>query len=268
MSHLPPDQSPMVVAVPDAPPLWQGAASRGVFGCPGASALAYYRRRRSAEWMLYQRTLHRRVFAVALTGLAAGLVVRHVAPALVGWATVLAVVVVGWRLWFRVSQDARNWAQGARGEQRTARQLARLIRQGWVVFHDLAIPGSGANADHLVIGPGGVFLLDSKNWRGRLAFTADGTLWHGSYPLTATLATIGWEAHAIAAALVIPGHSIQPIIVVHGSQIPWGEQYLGGVAVLPASRLVATLLALPPQLIDQDVAQLANRAMSRLRPAI
>jgi len=175
--------------------------------------------------------------------------------------------VVGWRLRFRVSQDARNWARGARGERRTARQLARLTRHGWVVLHDLAIPGSGANADHLLIGPGGTFLLDSKNWRGRLAFTPDGTLWHGSYPLTATLATISWEASAIADALTIPAHAIQPVMVIHGSAIPWGEQYLGGVAVLPGGRLVATLLALPVLLTGQQVARLADRAMARLGPA-
>jgi hypothetical protein len=267
MSHPPPvpDRPPTLVAVPTPPP---GKTHPGqALGRPGASALAYYRRRRAAEWTLYQRTLPLRLAAAALAGLLAGLTVRQAAPALAGWAAALAAGVVGWRLRFRVSPDARNWARGARGERRTARQLRRLSRHGWVVLHDLAIPGSGANADHLAIGPGGIFLVDSKNWRGRLVFTPDGTLWHGSYPLTATLATIGWEASAIAAALAIPAHSIQPMMVVHGSAVPWGEQYLGGVAVLPAGRLVATLLALPTLLTGQQVAQLAGRATARLGPA-
>jgi hypothetical protein len=60
---------------------------------------------------------------------------------------------------------------------------------------------------------------------------------------------------------------IEPLLVVHGSTIPWSEQYLGGVAVLPASRLVPTLLALPPLLTDQQVAELSHRTMTRLRPA-
>jgi len=34
-----------------------------------------------------------------------------------------------------------------------ARLLGPLGRQGWVVLHDLAVPGSRANLDHLVIGP-------------------------------------------------------------------------------------------------------------------
>jgi hypothetical protein len=208
-----------------------------------------------------------RLAGVALAGLVATLAVGQVAPALAGWAGLVAAGLVGWRLRFRVSQDARNWQRGAQGERRTARQLNRLTPHGWVVFHDLAVPDSRANADHLIIGPAGVFLLDSKNWRGQLAFTADGTLWHGSYPLTATLATIGFEAAAIADALAVPGLAVQPLLVVHGSTIPWGEQYLGGVAVLPARRLVATLLALPVLLTDQQVAQLAGRAMARLHPA-
>jgi hypothetical protein len=54
---------------------------------------------------------------------------------------------------------------------------------------------------------------------------------------------------------------------VHGSSIPWGEQYLGGIAILPARRLVATLLALPPLLTDRQVAQLTQRATTRLHPA-
>jgi hypothetical protein len=268
MHHLPldPTRPPLLLTVPNTPAA--GPVGRGeTFGHPGASAAAYYRRRRAAEWTLYQRTLPLRLAGVALTSLVAGLGVDQVAPTLAGWAALAAAGLVAWRLRFRVSEDARNWKRGARGERRTARQLDRLSHLGWVVFHDLAVPDSRANADHLIIGPAGVFLADSKNWRGHLAFAPDGTLWHGSYPLTATLATIGFEAQAIAGALAVPGLAVEPLLVVHGSTIPWGEQYLGGVAILPAGRLVATLLALPPLLTDQQIAELAHRTMTRLRPA-
>jgi hypothetical protein len=268
MHHPPPDPTrpPLLLAVPDTPAA--GLISPGeTFGHPGASAAACYRRRRAAEWALYRRTLPLRLAGVAFASLVAALAVEEVAPALAGWAGLLAAGLVGWRLRFRVSQDARNWQRGARGERRTARQLDRLAQHGWAVFHDLAVPDSRANADHLLIGPAGVFLADSKNWRGHLAFAPDGTLWHGSYPLTATLATIGFEAQAIAGALAVPGLVVEPLLVVHGSSIPWGEQYLGGVAVLPARRLVATLLTLPPQFSDEQVAHLAHLAMTRLHPA-
>jgi hypothetical protein len=267
MHQPPPDPTrpPLLLALPAAA---AQVGSGETFGRPGASAHAYYGRRRAAEWILYRRTLPLRLAGVSLTSLVAALAVGQVVPELAGWAGLLAAGLLGWRLRFRVSQDARNWQRGARGEQRTARQLNQLTGHGWVVFHDLAVPDSRANADHLIIGPAGVFLADSKNWRGHLAFAPDGTLWHGSYPLTATLATIGFEAQAIASALAVPGLVVEPLLVVHGSTIPWGEQYLGGVAVLPAGRLVATLLALPVLLTDQQVTQLAGRAMARLHPAL
>src|SRR5215211_408117 len=268
MHHPPPDPTrpPLLLAVPDTPTAVPGGSGEA-FGHPGASAHAYYHRRRAAEWTLYRRTLPLRLAGVALASLVAALVVDQVASALAGWAGLVAAGVVGWRLRFRVSQDACNWQRGARGERRTARQLNRLTRHGWVVFHDLAVPDSRANVDHLLIGPAGVFLADSKNWRGRLVFAPDGTLWHGSYPLTATLATIGFEAAAIAEALAVPGLAVEPLLVVHGSTIPWGEQYLGGMAILPAQRLVPTLLALPVLLTDQQVTQLAQRVMARLHSA-
>jgi hypothetical protein len=268
MRHPRPDPTrpPLLLAVPTCAPTIVPVFGHA-YGNPGASAAAHYRRRRAAEWTLYQRTLPLRLVGIAVAAMVAGLAVGQLRPALVGWAAVLAAAVVGWRLRFQVSQDGRNWLRGARGERRTARQLRPLLQHGWVVFHDLAVPESGANADHLVIGPGGIFLVDSKNWHGPLLLGPDGTLWHGSYPVTVTLATIGFEAAAIADALGVPGRNIQPMMVVHGGAIPWGEQYLGGVAVLPARQLAATLLALPPQLSNHQITRLANRALAQLHPA-
>lgn len=58
-------------------------------------------------------------------------------------------------------REARAWHAGAAGERRTARLLRRLP-PGWHVWHDLAVPRSRANIDHLVAGPGGLYLIDSK----------------------------------------------------------------------------------------------------------
>ena len=55
--------------------------------------------------------------------------------------------LVGWRLRFRASEQARTWQRGAQGERHTARLLDRLTRDGYVVFHDLAVPDSPANVD-------------------------------------------------------------------------------------------------------------------------
>jgi hypothetical protein len=55
----------------------------------------------------------------------------------------------------------------------------------------LQVPGSHANLDHLAIGPAGVFVIDSKRYRGRLWLGPDGMLWYAGYPLAQKLATVG-----------------------------------------------------------------------------
>ncbi len=64
-----------------------------------------------------------------------------------------------------VPAHVERWAVGADGERRTEKALRRLERVGWHFIHDLDRPGAG-NVDHLAIGPGGVYVLDSKAWRG------------------------------------------------------------------------------------------------------
>lgn len=66
--------------------------------------------------------------------------------------------------WWSPPGWVENWQQGASGEQKTAKALQPLVEEGWVVLHDL--PATYGNIDHIVIGPGGVFVLDSKNLGG------------------------------------------------------------------------------------------------------
>ena len=68
----------------------------------------------------------------------------------------------------RLQRSAALWEQGAEGEVAVARALESLP-EGWVVLHDLAWPGrQRANIDHVLIGPSGVFVVDAKNWSGRI----------------------------------------------------------------------------------------------------
>ena len=55
----------------------------------------------------------------------------------------------------------------AMGEESTADALAALPELDWRVFHDVHWPGRRyANIDHVAVGPGGVFVIDSKAWAG------------------------------------------------------------------------------------------------------
>ena len=60
----------------------------------------------------------------------------------------------------------RTWRRDASNDRATGFWLDRLP-EGWVVVHDVPV-ARGANVDHLVIGPGGVFTVSTKNLTGSI----------------------------------------------------------------------------------------------------
>jgi Nuclease-related domain len=236
-------------------------------GRPGGSAQARWRRQRAAEWATWTRTLPWRVAAALGIGAAGGFLGSLFVARFSLVLGVLAAVAVGWALRFQSSSDAIAWRRGAAGERRTARLLAPLERHGWVVLHDLALPGSRANLDHLVIGPSGVFVIDSKQYRGRLRLDALGKLWHGRYPLAPAVRAASWEADQAALVLPPPGVAVVPIVAVHDVQVPWGKVVVDGVRVVSARRLPSMLGQLPVVLGPERVAWLADEARVRFHAA-
>jgi hypothetical protein len=70
--------------------------------------------------------------------------------------------------------DERAWRMGARGE-RVSRWLLGRLPSRWHVFHDIPVGERGANIDHVVVGPAGVFTVNTKNRKGKV-WLAPGTL--------------------------------------------------------------------------------------------
>jgi hypothetical protein len=247
-------------ATPPAPP---AGPPSGSLGSPGRSALAAYRRRRAEELVGWARSLAWRAPLVAAAGLAGDVLAAQLGLPWAWLVGLVAAVVVGWRLRFRPSEQARTWQRGAQGERRTARLLDRLTRDGYVVFHDLAVPDSLANVDHLVIGPSGVFVIDSKQWTGTVQQGADGLAWHNHYRLDRTLETVRWEAETVGRLL---GTRVAALVCVHGAHVHGGGLETQGVAIVPAY-LLRGALGYDRVLSDADVELLATTARTSLRPA-
>jgi hypothetical protein len=263
--HHPQDQDDILGSGGSAPVV--AVRVRASVGRPGASAQTQYRHRRATELATWARSLPWRVVALVAASVAAWLAAARVAPDLAAPAAVTVAAGLGWLLRFRVSPDTVAWRRGAAGERRTARLLAPLERRGWAVLHDLAIPNSPANIDHLVIGPGGVVVIDSKHFRGQLRLDRDGMVWHGRHLLVSALRTTLWEADQADEVLGIADLTVAAIVAVHGASVPWGVLRAEGVTVVPARRLPDLLGALPPVLGPERVAWLADRARLRFRPA-
>jgi hypothetical protein len=246
-----------------------GRGTRGQAGRPGGSAQAEYQRRRARDHTAWSRTLPWRVAALLGAGLAA--VVAATLPGLPlptrAVAGVAALAGAWWRLRFRPSPETLAWARGAAGERHLARLLAPLDAHGWTVLHDLRVPGSNANIDHLVIGAPGVFVVDAKHYSGPLYLARDGGLWHGRYPLAAALSATRWEADKVQVTLGVPDIDVVPIVAVVGAPVPFGQVSIHGIPVVAAATLPGMLRALPPVLAPERAAWAAGQLRARLRPA-
>lgn len=132
----------------------------------------------------YQRRLRawrQRVRKVVLVAAAAIAVIEVMATIL--WpahATFLLGLALGAAVSFYVvtlqspPEHIDRWRRGRDGERRTEKALRPLARQGWMVVHDL--DGDYGNIDHVLVGPCGVFMLDSKNLGGNATVDEDGVL--------------------------------------------------------------------------------------------
>jgi hypothetical protein len=105
----------------------------GSLGSPGRSALAAYRQRRGEELAAWMRSLAWRAPLVAAAALAGDVFTTQAGLPHGGLVALAVAALVGWRLRFRPSEQARTWQRGAHGERQTARLLDRLTRDGYVV---------------------------------------------------------------------------------------------------------------------------------------
>jgi nuclease-like protein len=96
----------------------------------------------------------------------------------------LAIVATGfsWIGFRRLVPNFRRLNRGERGELQVAEILDELRSYGYRAFHDLT--GDGFNVDHVVVGPAGVFAIETKfrSGYGEIAFRNGEGLFFGGYP--------------------------------------------------------------------------------------
>lgn len=79
-----------------------------------------------------------------------------------------------------IKTDERAWRVGAGGEETVGARLERLEKHGWHVLHAVPVGSRGSDIDHVVIGVGGVFTLNTKThpgakvWVGARAIRVNG----------------------------------------------------------------------------------------------
>jgi hypothetical protein len=88
------------------------------------------------------------------------------------------------------------------------RKVLELLPTTYRVLHEVDLPGIEAAIDHLVIGPTGIFAIDTRTHAGSVK-VKQGTLWHAGHPMKREIEGIRWETRHLAARLDRP---IRPVL--------------------------------------------------------
>jgi hypothetical protein len=69
----------------------------------------------------------------------------------------------------------RIYNAGWAGEKRVAKLLSSKLSDDYFLINDLYLHNGGGDIDHVVLGPSGIFVLETKNWSGDI--TCNGDMW-------------------------------------------------------------------------------------------
>lgn len=158
----------------------------------------------------------------------------------------------------RVHNDERAWRIGADGEEKVAAQLRKVAAKDprWRFLHAIPVGSRGADIDHLVVGPGGVFTVNAKHhpkakiWVGGSTFLVNGT----KQPYVRNSRhEAARAAKLLSAATGRPVHVEGLVVTVNAADVVVKSRP-EGVHVVPRMQVKRLLLRLGDVLTEEQVA--------------
>lgn len=196
-----------------------------------------------------------------------------VKKSLIAGAALAAIAVVGLvvakRILHKMELDTRSWEKGWDGEVAVGKKLADDLPRSFCVIHDLAT--DFGNLDHVVVGPTGVFAVETKNWRGLVTDDGNGELLLNGNPTDKpfvrqfTRTIMGIRDRWVLLAKTdrfIQGVMVFPIAY---EKAPWGKT--GNVHCVSIDRIPSYFVNQKPQtrLSPDEVSMLARAFLALAR---
>lgn len=204
------------------------------------------------------RRLRNRAIVALVVGLAVGILVGDWRIGVTG-AIVAAIADTIYRA--RSASSVPAWRRSSVAERRTEAQLSKLERSGYRTLHARAIPGSEAQIDHLVIGPTGVYAVDSEKWDKRLPVRVQmgKKLFHGPFDMKPRLTEARWEATQ-ASELISKAYgrevTVVPSLAIYGPPVPWKIMTIRDVDVYEGGRARKWITKRERALTDTEIDRL------------
>jgi len=84
----------------------------------------------------------------------------------------LAPLVASYYFWRKYHIFSGGWE----GEKKVVELLGSRLSDDYILLNDLYLQGGGGDIDHVVLAPGGIFVLETKNWKG--VVSCNGDVWN------------------------------------------------------------------------------------------
>jgi hypothetical protein len=134
------------------------------------------------------------------------------------FALAMVFPIIGiWYYWRRY----RSWKMGIEGESRVTQVLRSKLNDDYYLVNDVLYindRGNTENIDHVVLGPKGVFAIETKHYRGKVTYK--GSYWQvpfpfGRSPSSQAMSNASWVSKAIKVSGVFQTLKVwvEPIVV-------------------------------------------------------
>ncbi len=196
------------------------------------------------------------VFALGLSISAA----VFASPAWGALAAALSLVWISFAM-MRGLRRVERYFKGARGEERVSCILGELPDR-YHVFNDFV--ADGTHVDHVVVGPAGVFAVETKNWRGSVTVEDGHVLLDGQLPTRPPLPQVLREAELVAAALAKSGWTggVTPVLAFASDTFGAHRAEVGRAVIMNSSELVKSFstetVVIPPSELERLVSLVEN----------
>lgn len=160
--------------------------------------------------------------------------------------------------------DARSWYRGALGEIVVANVLSQLGPE-WTVLHAVPVGSGSTDIDHVILGPGGIFTINTKNHSGKKIWIGGSTFLVNGYKqdhMRNSFREAERASRLLSAVTARPVTVTPVIVVVNPASIITGRRR-PRVTVLSSNTLKRWLERRPRVLSDRAVAHFSMFAEER-----
>lgn len=158
-----------------------------------------------------------------------------------------------------VEPEARSWYTGATAERAVAARLATLP-PGWAALHSLPVGRDGADIDHLIVGPGGIFTVTTKDHIDASIWVAGRTVLvaGSSRPIVQKAEAEARRVDRIVAGVLADPPAVRAVVAVVGAKRITVRRAPRFVTVVRAEHLRRFLRNQPQRLTPVEVARVVT----------